>query len=105
MNTLYKVLSVALLTTGMAVAAPCRDLKNSAEEMICSSVDLTLIQEKLDSTFNEIIKKSETAQIERLKREQAKWRAKRNQCDSSDCLHTHIMNRMTALDLYLKNLK
>ena len=105
MNTLYKVVFVALLKIGIAVASPCTDLTNSVEKMICSSADLTLLQEKLNFTFNEVIKKSETAQIERLKREHAKWRAKRNQCNSSDCIHTHIMNRMTALDLYLKNLK
>jgi len=102
LNTLYKVVFVALLTIGITVASPCRDLTNSVEKMICSSADLTLLQEKLDFTFNEVIKKSKIAQIERLKREHVKWRTKRNQCETSDCIHNHIMNRMTALDHYLK---
>jgi len=71
--------------------------------MICQSADLSDLQNKLNSVFEAAIKKSETAEIEKLKREQSKWRSNRNQCKTVDCIHTQIMNRLTILDKYLKN--
>lgn len=94
------------ITSLVASAEPvqnCNGIKSPVEKMICQSADLTRLEKKLIDVYTDAIKKSDTAQIERLKRGHLKWKKARNQCTNNDCIHSHIMNRITALDRYLKN--
>jgi len=95
MNTRYLIVALGLALLGSANAAGfnCKYAKTQVETMICGNVELSRLDEEMNTLFKQI--ESETAGVDadtgRMSdpagREQMQWlRQVRNRCETEACL-------------------
>lgn len=98
------IILIGVLFTSAAFAASfdCTDASTSTEQIICSNLELSAIDEELASVYENALIASHDESI--LREEQLTWLTQvRNACDDGDCIMVAYQNRIYDLSGTMSN--
>lgn len=85
------------MVTGVHAASfDCAKARSKVEILICGNADLSMLDEKLDSTYKSTLKKHKRREL-LLKYQQSVWLAKRNRCSDVSCVTEYYHQQISEL--------